>query len=70
MELKPLIGISYELVFQLFNTILVLAILILIIYMIYNFIDKVMNKNKCQNRIVELESKVKELKNKINNNKV
>ncbi|MFR9070453.1 MAG: hypothetical protein ACLVIU_08845 [Paraclostridium sp.] len=70
MELKPLIGISYELIFQLFNTILVLAILILIIYMIYNFIDKVINKNKYQNRIIELESKVKELENKINNNKV
>lgn len=70
MELKPLIGISYELIFQIFNTILVLAILILIIYMIYNFIDKVINKNKYQNRIIELESKVKELENKINNNKV
>ena len=67
MELKPLIGISYELIFQLFNTILVLAILILIIYIIYNFIDKVINKNKYQNRIIELESKVKELENKINN---
>ena len=67
MELKPLIGISYELIFQIFNTILVLAILILIIYMIYNFIDKVINKNKYQNRIIELESKVKELENKINN---
>lgn len=70
MELKPLIGISYELIFQLFNTILVLAILILIIYIIYNFIDKVINKNKYQNRIIELESKVKELENKINNNRV
>lgn len=70
MELKPLIGISYELIFQIFNTILVLAILILIIYIIYNFIDKVINKNKYQNRIIELESKVKELENKINNNKV
>ena len=70
MELKPLIGISYELIFQLFNTILVLAILILIIYIIYKFIDKVINKNKYQNRIIELESKVKELENKINNNKV
>lgn len=70
MELKPLIGISYELIFQIFNTILILAILILIIYMIYNFIDKVINKNKYQNRIIELESKVKELENKINNNKV
>lgn len=70
MELKPLIGVSYELIFQIFNTILVLAILILIIYMIYNFIDKVINKNKYKNRIIELESKVKELENKINNNKV
>lgn len=70
MELKPLIGVSYELIFQIFNTILILAILILIIYMIYNFIDKVINKNKYQNRIIELESKVKELENKINNNKV
>ncbi|WP_270647631.1 hypothetical protein [Paeniclostridium hominis] len=70
MELKPLIGISYELIFQIFNTILVLAILILIIYMIYNLIGKVINKNKYQNRIIELESKVKELENKINNNKV
>ena len=67
MELKPLIGVSYELIFQIFNTILVLAILILIIYMIYNFIDKVINKNKYKNRIIELESKVKELENKINN---
>ncbi|GAA0864050.1 hypothetical protein [Paraclostridium tenue] len=70
MEIKPLIGISYELIFQIFNAILILAILILIIYMIYNFIDKVVNKNKYQNRIIELESKVKELENKINNNKV
>ena len=70
MELKPLIGVSYELIFQIFNTILILAILILIIYMIYNFIDKVINKNKYKNRIIELESKVKELENKINNNKV
>ncbi|MBC8632744.1 hypothetical protein H8697_13730 [[Eubacterium] tenue] len=70
MELKPLIGISYELIFQIFNTILILAILILIIYMICNFINKVINKNKYQNRIIELESKVKELENKINNNKV
>lgn len=51
MELKPLIGVSYELIFQIFNTILILAILILIIYIIYNFIDKVINKNKYQNRI-------------------
>ena len=70
MELKPLIGVSYELIFQIFNTILILAILILIIYIIYNFIDKVINKNKYQNRIIELESKVKELENKINNNRV
>lgn len=70
MELKPLIGVSYELIFQIFNAIFSLAILILIIYMIYNFIDKVINKNKYQNRIIELESKVKELENKINNNKV
>lgn len=70
MELKPLIGVSYELIFQIFNTILILAILILIIYMIYNFIDKVIYKNKYKNRIIELESKVKELENKINNNKV
>lgn len=70
MELKSLIGVSYELIFQIFNTILILAILILIIYMIYNLINKVINKNKYQNRIIELESKVKELENKINNNKV
>ena len=38
MDIKPLIGISYELIFQLFNTILILGILIFIVYGIYSFI--------------------------------
>lgn len=65
MDSKPLISVSYELFFQIFNTILVLAILIFIIYIIFTFCKKLTSKNKYENKIKELENKVNYLENKI-----
>lgn len=65
MDSKPLISVSYELFFQIFNTILVLAILIFIIYIIFTFYKKLTSKNKYENKIKELENKVNYLENKI-----
>ncbi|GAA0104115.1 hypothetical protein UT300013_07370 [Paraclostridium sordellii] len=66
MDSKPLISVSYELFFQIFNTILVLSILIFIIYIIFTFCKKLTSKNKYENKIKELENKVNYLENKIN----
>lgn len=70
MEIKPLVGISYELIFQIFNSLVVLAILILIVYGIYCLISKFKGKKKYENKIVELENKLKELEDKIDSNKM
>ncbi len=68
-DIKPLIGISYELIFQIFNTILILGILIFVIYIIFNFSKRLNHKNKYENKITELECKINELENKINDNR-
>ncbi|MBO3445892.1 hypothetical protein [Clostridium sp. CCUG 7971] len=68
MDLKPMIGISYELLFQIFNTILILGIVFFIIYVIFNFFKNLKYKNKYENRIAELEHKINNLENKINKN--
>lgn len=39
-ELNPLIGVSYEFIFQIFNTIVILGIFIFIIYSLYKFFKK------------------------------
>jgi hypothetical protein len=66
-DIKPLIGISYELIFQIFNTILILGILIFIVYAIFNFLKKLKYKSKYENKIRELEYKINDLENKIHN---
>ncbi|MGL4913984.1 MAG: hypothetical protein ACRC3Y_16300 [Romboutsia sp.] len=68
MDIKPLIGISYELIFQIFNTIFILVILLFIMYGIYRFINNIKGENKYENRIIDLESKIKELENEIKKN--
>ncbi|MGX4599893.1 hypothetical protein [Faecalimicrobium sp. JNUCC 81] len=70
MKEEPLVGITYELIFQIFNTIILLAISVLIIYGIYFITSRVKNKNKGDNRIIELENRIKELEDKINNDKI
>ncbi|WP_042274160.1 hypothetical protein [[Clostridium] dakarense] len=70
MKGQSLVGITYELIFQIFNTLILLAILVLIVYVIYFITSRVKNKNKGENRIVELENRIKELEDKINNNKI
>lgn len=67
MEFKPLIGISYELIFQIFNTIFILGILIFIVCSIFSFSKKSKYKNEYENKIRELEIKINDLENKINN---
>nr|WP_317333475.1 hypothetical protein [uncultured Romboutsia sp.] len=63
---KPLIGISYEFIFQIFNTIIILGVLIFIVCVIFNLLKKLKYKNKYENKIRELEIKVNDLENKIN----
>lgn len=58
MDIKPLIGVSYELIFQIFNTIIVLGIFVFIVYLIFNFSSKLINKNKYENKINNLENKL------------
>ena len=70
MKGQPLVGITYELIFQIFNTLILLAILVLIIYGIYFIISRVKNKHKGENRIDELENRIKKLEDKIKNNKI
>ncbi|MBO3443106.1 hypothetical protein [Clostridium sp. CCUG 7971] len=70
MKEQPLVGITYELIFQMFNTLILLAILGLIVYGIYFITSRVKNKNKEENRIIELENRIKELEDKINNDKI
>lgn len=70
MNIKPLIGITYELIFQIINTLIFLGILILIVYGVYCLISRLKNKNKYENRITELESKIEKLEKKIDNNKI
>lgn len=67
-DINPLITISYELIFQVLNTIIFLGILIFIIYIIFNFFKRLKNKNKYESKIIELECKINELENKINEN--
>ncbi|MEN2256309.1 hypothetical protein AAIB48_00435 (plasmid) [Paraclostridium benzoelyticum] len=67
MEIKPLIGVSYELIFQIFNTIIILGIFIFIVCLIFNFSSKLINKNKYENKIIELENKINNLENKLGN---
>lgn len=61
MNIKPLIGISYELIFQIINTLLFSGILILIVYGVYCLTSRLKNKNKYEKRITELESKIEKL---------
>lgn len=70
MKGQPLVGITYELIFQIFNTLILLAILVLIIYCIYFITSRVKNKHKGENRIAELENRIKKLEDKIKNNKI
>lgn len=63
--MRPVVSVSYELIFQILNTILILGILILIINLIYKFIKKLKLREKEESRVRELEYKVSELENKI-----
>ncbi|MGL5755517.1 MAG: hypothetical protein ACRCYC_09355 [Paraclostridium sp.] len=64
MDAEPLIGISYELIFQIFNTLLIFIILGVIGYGIYCLIAGAKYKKKYENKIIELEKEIKELQEK------
>lgn len=45
-DIQPLIGFSYEFIFQIINTIILLGIFLFSIYIIFFLFKKVNNKNK------------------------
>lgn len=64
-EIKPLIGVSYELIFQIINTILATMILIFIVYGVYLLLKKLSGSSSRKNKIDKLEKRIEELERKI-----
>ncbi len=67
MESGSLVSVSFELIFQIVNTLIILVIPILIIYGIYRIIIKISNKSKYEIEINKLEQRIKDLEDKIDN---
>ena len=67
MESGSLVSVSFELIFQIVNTLIILVIPILIIYGIYRIIIKISNKSKYEIEINKLEQRINDLEDKIDN---